>query len=293
MAHHQRSGYEARPNKTYRQRPPEDASQQYNPASRNHFVGDEGFNFNESQQYESTQQYSDDGSGLHGGHSRQHGSREHGRGGHYGERGHGRDRNYGGRSEHNESRGRDIYRIQDDLMAYNGGDMRRPREQQRTIGSDRRAYTDPMALGAARPNHVPSKNGFMAPQHAQYQDQDQNQQRKHRGMPREPVFEDEPAEISSRSHDRTEGYYDSGNYHPPPPCHPDKNDTNLTNLGEQVILNNQQQDYGEAYRQEISPGRGGHKPDYPNHDTIGSQFANGHSKVVADNFQNSHLRKSR
>lgn len=295
MAHFQQSGSETRPNKSYRQRPPEDASQPYDPTSHNNFVGDQGFNFNESPPYESTQKYSDNRYGPQEGDSRQYGDRgRYGRGGHHGGRGHSGDRAYDGRSERNEGRGQDIYRGQDGTRAHNGGDMRRPPEQQRTIGPERRAYTDPRAWGPARLNHAPSKNDFVAPQHAQYQDQDQSQQSRHRGMPQEPVFEEGPAEISSSNYDRTEGYHESRNYHPLPQRYPDNNNnTASANLNERFVLNNQQQDYGEAYRHEISQGGSGYTPDYPYNDNSRSQFGNGQSKMRADELQNTQFPKPR
>lgn len=285
MAHYQQPGYEHRPIKSYRQRPPEDASQPYSP-SHNNFVGDQGFNFNESLPYESTQQYSDDSYGLQGGSSRQYG-----RGGHYGGRGQSGDRVYDGRSERNEGRIQNVHRGQDGMRAYNEVDMRRPPEQQRIIRPERRAYTDPRARGPALLNHAPSKNDFVAPQHAQYQDQDQTQQGRHRGMPKEPFFEEEPAEISSSTYDRTEDYHGSQNYHVLPQRVSD-NDTNSANLNERLTSNNQQQDYGEAYRQEISQGNSGYTPDDP-YDTIRSQFGIGQLKPRADDFQNTQFHKPR
>lgn len=294
MAHYQQSGYEPRPYKSYRQRPPEDASLPYSPTSHNNFVGDQGFNFNESLPYESTQQYTDDRYGPQGGGSRQYEGRGHyGRGGHYGGRGHSGDRVYDGRSEHNEGRGQTIYRGQDGMTVRNGGDMRRPPEQQKPIGPGRRAYTDPRAHGPARPNHVPSRNDFEAPQHAQHQDQDQSQQSRHRGMPKESVFEEERAEISNSNYNSTEGYHESQNYYPLPQRYPGNNDTDSANLNERFVVNNQQQDYGEAYRQEISEGTSGYTLDYPYGDTSRSQFGNGELKMRADEFQNTQFHKSR
>lgn len=295
MAHYQQSAYEAPPNKSHRQRPPEDASRPYNPTSHSNLAGDQGFNFNERPSYESTRKYSNDRYGPQGGYPRHYGGRgQYGQGGHYGDRGHGGDRVYDGRPERNEGRGQNVYRGQDGIMAHDGGDMRRPSEQQRTFGPERRAYNDPRAREQARPNQTPSNHEFVAPKHAQYQDQAQNQQSRHRGMPKEPVFEEEPCEVSSINYDSAEGYHESQGYHLPSQHYPDNRDTDSAKLNERFVLNNQQQDYGEAYRQEISQGgSSGYTPDYSYNDTSRSQIGNGQLKTRADESQDTKTQKSR
>ena len=291
MAHYQQSGSEARSNKSKRQRPPEDASQPYSPTSPNNFVAYQGFNFNESPPYGSTQQYSDDRYGSQGGNSRQYGGAEpYGQGGQFGRKGSSVDRVYHGRSDRNDGRGQDIYRRPDGLKAYNGEDMP---EQQNIIGPERRAYTDFRARGPAGPNHALSNNDLVSPQHTQYQDQDRNQQSRHGGMPNQPVFEDELAEISSSKYNRAEGYQDSQRYNPLPQHYPNNNDTDSAYLNERFVLNSQQQDYGEAYRQEITQESSGHTSDYSYNDTAHSKPGNRPLEKKGDEFQSTKFRKPR
>ncbi|MCJ1467207.1 hypothetical protein MMC07_005830 [Pseudocyphellaria aurata] len=287
MAHYQQSAYEAPPNRSQRQRPPEDASQPYHPTSHNNFAGDQGFNFNEYPSYDSTQQHSDDRYGPQGGYPRHYGER-----GHYGGRGQSGNRFYDGRSERNGGRGQNIYRGQDGIFSHDGGDMRRPFEQERTFGPERRAYTDSRAHGQTRPNQAPSNHEFMAPKYGQSQEQAQNEQSRHHGMPKEPVFEEEPREVSSVNYGSAEGYHESQGYHLPSQHYPDNRDTNSANLNERFVLNNQQQDYGEAYRQEISQGSSGYTPDYSYNDTSRSQLGKGQPKTRADDIQNTKIHKS-
>ncbi len=230
MASHQSPRYDSPSDRSYRQRLPEDAQSSSKTASSN-----------ERPRYQPAPKVSDGRYGLQSGTSRQFGGM-----GRY------------GREGHNEIRSQSAGPRQNDMRVRNG-DMRRPPGQQRPIDPERRGYVDPRARGQARTSHAPPRNDFGAarddqPQHRNLSKQHEMQ----RSLPVEPVFSDEPEEISGSNYSKGKGYNDSQDYQPSPKLYSDSSSAMRPYRSERAAFDDQHQDYGEAYRQEISHGNNNH-----------------------------------
>lgn len=131
------------------------------------------------------------------------------------------------------------------------GEMRGPPGQERRINPERRGYVDPRARGQLRPGHAPTANDYVTARDGQSQYRNLSRQHEQQPpMPTGPVFYDEPAEIHGDNNARGTGYGDRQGYRPPPGQY---SGTNVARA-ERSMSNNQDQDYGEPYRQEISQG---------------------------------------
>ena len=260
MAYNQQLRYRDAPRPSYRQRPPEDASQPYSPTQYNNAVGAQSFNVTESPQSEPTQRFPDHRYGPQSGNLRQHGGKgQHGPEG----RGYYAGRTYDGHEGRNDGRRQNISPGQDDTRARTG-DMRRPHEAQRAMDSERRAYVDPGARGPTPPNHAVSPIYTVAPRNDQIQYQDQYQQPPKMGqnhdLPAEPVFDSEPAKSSGSNYNKEKPYHESQNYRAftPAKSYLSNHGANSANPNERVIIDNQHQGYRKPYTQGTSPGDSGH-----------------------------------
>lgn len=134
-------------------------------------------------------------------------------------------------------------------MIGSDGEMRSPPGQERRINPETRGYVDPRARAPLRPRHAATANdyGLARDGRPQYQNPSR-QQEQQPPMPTEPVFFDEPDEIHDDDSARGTGYSDRQGYPSPPRQYSGANVASA----ERSISNNQHQDYGEPYRQEIS-----------------------------------------
>lgn len=157
-----------------------------------------------------------------------------------------------GRGAYNEGRSHSADPRKNTTMGWDG-EMRGPPRQERPINPERRGYVDPRARGQLRPGHEPTANDYGPARDGQLQDRNPSRQHEQQPpMPAEPVFYDEPEEIHDDNNARGPGYGDRQGYRPPPGQY---SGTNVARA-ERYMSNNQHQDYGEPYRQEISQGNG-------------------------------------
>lgn len=295
MAYNQQPRHGGFPSPSYRQRPPEDASQPYSPTQYSNVVGDSSFNFIERPQYEPTQQSAHDRYLPQNGDRRHYGGRgQYGSGG----RGYYAGRVNDGHIRRNEGRGQNISRGQDGMRARNG-DMRRPHGHQRPIDSERRAFVDPRAPGPTPPNHAPFPIYTGGPQDGQIQYQDQHQQSpqvvRYHDFPVDPDFDNEPAEVSSSNYDKEKTYNEPQTYRafPPPKPYLSNKGANLVNPNERVIINNQNEDYANPYTQGVSSGNSGHNSSSINIDTAQARLVHERPHSRSNESQNAQFHSTR
>lgn len=207
-------------NRSYRPRPPDVTAQRFGTTNHGIPVGDS------SRARPPPQNFADGGHAVQRGNFRQHGGLGQNRRGAYNE-----GRSHSADPRKNAMMGRD-------------GEIRGPPGQERPINPERRGYVDPRARGQLRPGHAPTANDYGPARDGQSQYPNPSRQHEQQPpIPTDPVFYDEPEEIHDDNRARGTGYSDRQGYHPPP-----------RQYSERSMSNNQHQDYGEPYRQDITQG---------------------------------------
>lgn len=262
MAHNQEPRHEEPLNQLYRQRlRPQYPSQQYHAQNHQNSVNNQSTEFSQWPQYELSQQSSDERSTSQDAIRQYAGRGQFIRGAHNSSRGYDRGGANDGQSGRNEGRSQNVYHGQNRTRNYSG-EIRRLPAQQRPMDPERRAYVDPRARVPPRPADDSLNRGQVL---------------KH-PMPTEPGFDDDPVENPSSDYDKGTRYNDSQEYRLfPQPYQDDQGAT--VDPEKRFMVETEQQDYGKAYRKEISQGNSDYAQDYVYSDSAEPNLVSTHSQT--------------